>query len=226
MKLPAIMSDVACRLREHWRMKFFLGNGLTIGFWVLYLAIEWHPIRPITPVPILAADRLIPFMPDAVYPYESLWLLMPVAPWLMTKQEDLNAYFRAMSSIILIGLVTFLLYPTSGPRPVAPGAANGLYLGLVRVDSALNAFPSLHAAFAVFSALCCQPVLASMGDRGLLRAFMWFWVLAILAATLLTKQHVVLDLVGGSLLGAAGYLYKCVRAERMLGRTSRPQRPI
>jgi len=36
-------------------------------------------------------------------------------------------------------------------------------------------------------------------------ALVWIWVLGILAATLLTKQHAVVDIVAGSLLGGIGF---------------------
>jgi membrane-associated phospholipid phosphatase len=73
------------------------------------------------------------------------------------------------------------------------------------VDAPLNAFPSLHAAFAVFSALCAARVFRELQIHRLWKFALGVWAVLILAGTLLTKQHTVVDVFAGSAIGFAGY---------------------
>jgi membrane-associated phospholipid phosphatase len=77
---------------------------------------------------------------------------------------------------------------------------------LKTVDLGGNACPSLHAAFAVFSAICIRRLFRSLGMPGYAETLNWIWCAAILYSTLATKQHVLLDLVAGSLLGGGATL--------------------
>jgi membrane-associated phospholipid phosphatase len=110
----------------------------------------------------------------------------------------LDACCLALGGLGLVGLVIFLFWPTAIPRP-----DSAAYRPLIAIDKPGNACPSLHAAFAVFSAICIDRLARHLGDRGLVRSLSWLWCLGILYATLATKQHVAVDLVAGSALGAA-----------------------
>jgi membrane-associated phospholipid phosphatase len=59
---------------------------------------------------------------------------------------------------------------------------------------------------AIFSVLSCEQPLGQNRRNWLWRGLLWLWVLAILYATLATKQHVLIDLVGGGLLAVVIYL--------------------
>jgi membrane-associated phospholipid phosphatase len=97
-----------------------------------------------------------------------------------------------------VGLLIFLFWPTAIPRP-----DSAAYRPLIAIDGRGNACPSLHAAFAVFSAICIDRLARRLGDRGLARSLSWLWCLGILYSTLATKQHVAVDMVAGIALGAA-----------------------
>jgi len=77
---------------------------------------------------------------------------------------------------------------------------------LIGIDNPFHAFPSLHAAFAIFSALCADRVLREMRSNGLWRSCIWIWAGLILFATLATKQHMMADIVAGSILAFGVYL--------------------
>ena len=136
-------------------------------------------------------------------PYLSLYLYIPLAPWVLDNKRDLNACCLAVSGLCLVGLVIFLFWPTAIPRP-----DSAAYRPLIAIDGPGNACPSLHAAFAVFSAICIDRTARHLGDRGLARSLSWLWCLGILYATLATKQHVAVDVVAGTVLGTVwGGLY-------------------
>jgi membrane-associated phospholipid phosphatase len=153
-------------------------------------------------------DAWIPFLPSAVYHYESLWLLQGVAPWLMRDRRELERYCRGLLMILAVALFIFILWPTASPRPECTESANAFYRTLIRVDLDLNAFPSLHVAFALYSALGCRLVFADLRFHPRLMLLIWVWTAGILAATVLTKQHTILDVAAGALLGwTANALY-------------------
>lgn len=200
-------SSIALRIRSHWRIKVFLGGAIIFAFWILYFSIQHHPIFTITELTPSFIDHLIPFNPGYVYTYESFWLLMPIAPWLMDSRRDLLSYCKAISVMSLIAFSLFFLWPTACARPAGPASGNDVYKMLITIDRELNAFPSLHAAFTVFSALCCWDIFKTLSFHRMAICLILLWTLAILYATLATHQHLFVDLVGGTLLALACYGY-------------------
>jgi membrane-associated phospholipid phosphatase len=172
------------------------GAFIAIAFYIGYFLLLNFPVFPVREMPVTSLDRLIAFEPDSLPLYLSLFLYIPLAPWLLDNKRDLNACCLALSGLGLVGLVIFLFWPTAIPRPDSAS-----YRPLIAIDKPGNACPSLHAAFAVFSAICVDRMARSLGDRGLARSLSWLWCLGILYATLATKQHVAVDLVAGTVLG-------------------------
>lgn len=186
---------------SHWRFKLVLSAVISFVFWASYLLVQRFPLGAARPAPSLPVDAWIPFWPAAVYLYESLWLLQAVAPWLMRDRRQLTLYCLTLLVILIPALVVFLLWPTASPRPPCTGLEPALYRALIRIDLDLNAFPSLHAAFAVYSGLGCRSVFGGIRFRAAVMALIGVWTAGILAATLLTKQHTVPDMLAGTLLG-------------------------
>ncbi|HWI11567.1 MAG TPA: phosphatase PAP2 family protein, partial [Burkholderiaceae bacterium] len=71
------------------------------------------------------------------------------------------------------------------------------------VDAAGNACPSLHVAVAIFTAIWIDHVLRQARAPLALRAVNIGWFALIAWSTLAIKQHVVLDVAAGMLLGVA-----------------------
>ena len=69
------------------------------------------------------------------------------------------------------------------------------------VDAAGNACPSMHVAIAMFSAICLHDVLRRLCVPRGWQLFNGAWFLAIAYSTVALKQHVVIDVVSGVLLG-------------------------
>jgi membrane-associated phospholipid phosphatase len=199
------VNEMALRIRSNWRYKTMLSGVLTFLVWATYLLLQWHPFFHVTILQPSGFDRMIPFVPSTVYLYESLLLLMPIAPWLMKSKAELNRYTKGLLAVSLAGFVVFLLYPTAIIRSRELQHTNFLYRILIQIDGESNVFPSLHSAFAVFHAACCCVVFRSGPGRNGIRWFFRGWALAIIAATLLTKQHIVLDALAGAALGFAGF---------------------
>jgi membrane-associated phospholipid phosphatase len=73
---------------------------------------------------------------------------------------------------------------------------------LQKVDASGNACPSLHVAFAVFTAVWLGRLLRQMSAGRRVCAFSWLWCLGILYSTVAIRQHVVFDVIAGAGLGA------------------------
>ena len=198
-------------------LKEKLGLVLIFNLWysLPYFVLQRFPIFPVKIVKATPLDRLIHFDDGAVWLYLSLFLFIPVAPFLMASASQLRQYTMGLGLIALISHLSFFFYPTAIVRPDVEHV-NWAYRLMLGVDRTLNASPSLHASLALFSALCCERLLLQLRQPWGWRSLLWVWTLAILWSTLATKQHVILDLVGGGLVGLTVYLL--IFGERKLER--------
>jgi membrane-associated phospholipid phosphatase len=103
----------------------------------------------------------------------------------------------------VIGLAIFLLWPTSVPVYPVDTTQNAALALLRGVDLSANACPSLHVAFAVYSGVWMARLLREVNSPRAARVVSWLWCVGIVYSTLATRQHVVLDVVAGAILGAA-----------------------
>jgi hypothetical protein len=192
------------RFRAHLGLKAGLLAALTVLFCVPYFFLGHLPRRTPAAVPTTAIDAAVPFDPRWVVAYQSLYLLIPLPPFLSPSRADLLRYVRAFTVLSALGFAIFFVYPTRFPRPADPHTS-GLYTLLVTYDPPTNAFPSMHVALAVQSLLFGRTLMA--GGRGPWRpavtAAACGWLAAIAYATLATKQHGVLDVAAGGGLAAA-----------------------
>ena len=191
------------RLRAEFPLKLALLVILNPLVYGPYIWLQHHAYFQTTIVPFSAVDRLIPFSSGMVWLYLSIDLLMPIGPFLMNRRADLLRYSSGVLLISLVADIVFIFWPTACPRP-AGAETTGLYGLLVAVDGPSHALPSLHAAFAVYSAACGARVFYELGLHPAWRLALWVWVMLILYATLATKQHMLVDIIAGSALGLGG----------------------
>jgi membrane-associated phospholipid phosphatase len=191
------------RIQRHFVVKA-LGTTLAIGlFFVFYFQLLHHPLFPVSTMPETALDRLIPFRPEWLIAYLTLWLYVGVGPGLQRDASDLLNYACWVGLLCATGLLIFLFWPTQiPPHPIDVAHSPGFAL-LQGVDAAGNACPSMHVAIAIFTMLRLQDVWQRIRAPLLLRAASLLWCAAIVLSTLVTKQHVVLDVIAGGVLGAA-----------------------
>lgn len=201
--LPAILIG---RLKSELRLKLVMLVALNIIVWTPYITLQHiHFFQP-TEMPLSFIDRAIPFHPAASWIYFSVYALMPIGPFLMNSREQLFRYSSGIVTITGFATIVFVFWPTICPRPTVP-VSEPLYRALIYIDRPSHAFPSLHAAFGIYSCLCAIDVGRPLGwnlsfDRGLIT-----WTALILLATLLTRQHVLVDIAAGSALGFAAYQF-------------------
>lgn len=197
----AWVADLGQRMRYLFWLKF---AGTSVWIWIFFIGyfhLLRHPVHPVLRMPLTALDLRIPFQPSMLAPYLSLWLYVGVAPGLQQSFRELLVYGLWTAALCLAGLGIFYLWPTAVPAPAFDLAHAPGFRLLQGVDATGNACPSMHVAFAMFSALWIEHLLRQAGAPAWLRGANLAWFAAITWSTLATKQHVVLDAAAGALLG-------------------------
>ena len=209
MDLPQKRTSGAGWLRQAWirGLTWWPAKimGLTIGmslFFAAYFGVLHHPLFPVTTMPFTSVDRLIRFQPEALLPYLSLWFYVSLVPALLVDRRELVSYVLAAAGISVIGLGIFLRWPTTVHWPDADWSQYPAFAFLQSVDASGNACPSLHVAFAVFTAIWLGRLFRQMGAGRVVCAVNWLWCLGILYSTVAIRQHVALDVLAGAGLGA------------------------
>jgi hypothetical protein len=190
---PSVAAELTGRLKSLPLLKTVGITAFMGAFFAGYFATLNHPLFRVRIMPQTDFDRWLGYRPWTVTLYCTLWLYVLIPPALIGRARELLRYGAVTGVMALTGLGLFLLWPTKV-------AMQGTGF-LKTVDLGGNACPSLHAAFAVFSAICISRLLRGLKVPGYAEVINWLWGAAILYSTLATKQHVLLDLAAGSLLG-------------------------
>lgn len=153
----------------------------------------------------IGLDARIPFYPVFISVY-----ILAYAQWLIgyviiARESRALCYEILAADLVskLICLVCFLVYPTTICRPVPSGG--GIWNALTRLiywfDTPLNLFPSIH---------CLKSWFCFRGALRVKQLERWYpgvtlvFSLLVFASTVLVKQHVVLDILGGVLAAEVG----------------------
>lgn len=183
------------RFRVHLSLKLGLYLVLSIAFCCPYFIIERLPWLHPRSLPLSWIDQAIGYEPGAIYAYQSVYLLIPLLPFLATAPEELFRFARGFLLLCAVSFVVFLLFPVYGPRP-DHAAGNWMTQAVFSYDRNLNTFPSLHVALAAYSVLFGY---SAVRARRLI-IFCSIWCAVIAFATLATKQHYFVDLPPALLL--------------------------
>ncbi len=189
---------------------------MLLFFWG-YFGVLRNPLFPTTTMPLIGLDAWIPFTPLAFPAYVSLWVYASLAPALLRDFRMLALFGTWMAGLCLFSLAIFWLFPTTVP---AAGIDWSLYpeMALIKnADPGGNACPSLHVAAAVFSAFWLDRVFRSVGAPFALRCLSGLHCLAILWSTVATRQHVMLDVLAGTVLGVSFAVLSLRRARAVGG---------
>jgi PAP2 superfamily len=194
------------RVATLWVLKMLTtAGGIAIFFYAYFWAMR-HPLGAVTVVPVTWIDELIGFQPLAFPLYAFLWFYISLGTALARDFRELAAFGVASLAISVVGLAMFMLLPTRAPEFAIDVTAYPMLHFLKSVDIAGNAFPSLHAAFCVFTAVVLHVQLVSLDAARWVRACNVLIGVGILYSTIATRQHVALDAIGGVVLGGVASL--------------------
>ncbi len=165
-------------------------------------------------------DPQIPFVPVFVYGY-----ILAFAQWvigyLVIIRDAKETCDRVLSAEIIgkvIIFTVFMILPTTNVRPAVPQGVPGSWLIrlIYWVDAPRQLFPSIH---------CLESYVVWRGtfymkkvSRGYQMVMLGITLL-VFASTLLTKQHLLLDVIGGVTAAEIGFLAeKCFAPGRLFDR--------
>jgi membrane-associated phospholipid phosphatase len=205
-------SEIGSRLGAQWQLKLW-GLPVFIGiFFTAYFLLLRYPAFEVTLMPVTAFDEAIPFQPASLAVYFSLWFYVCLAAALIKTRAELMTHGKIAACMGLAGFTVFFFWPTAIPHAAGLRETGDVTLTwLKQVDAAGNACPSLHVAFAVFSGIWLNRALAEMRMPLVIRLFNYTWCAAIAYSTLSTKQHVLVDVIGGGILGAIAGTFGIVK---------------
>lgn len=153
----------------------------------------------------LPFDRNIPLFPPAIVPYlfgTALFVGFPIWSAIRAKPREFEAYAISILLATVISYFVYIVFPTFVARPeiVSSDIFSKAIEILYKNDKAYNAVPSGHAFYTTLSFLYLSRWKPNY-------RFIWLAIAAlILASTLLTRQHNIIDLVSGLVLGVLAYI--------------------
>lgn len=198
---PGWRRELRWRLRQHMWLK---GTGTTVFmvlFFIVYLHLLHHPEFAVTLIPETGFDRWIGFHPWALVPYLTLWVYVSLPPALMPDRPTLLRYGVAVGLMCAVGLMIFWIWPNAVPPMQLNWGGMPGFDQLKHIDGAGNACPSLHVASALFSGIWLHRILRDIDSPPSLRLANLLWCLVIVYSTMAIKQHLLLDVLAGGLLG-------------------------
>ena len=196
-------AEIALRMRRLFLLKLGGTIAFTWIFFIGYFQLLRHPTQQPITMPLTALDLLIPFQPYTLVAYLSLWFYIGFAPGLQRNFAELVVFGLWEAALCLSGLAVFYVLPTAVPALTFDVSGFPGFAMLQGVDATGNAFPSMHVAVAIFTAMHVEDVLRRARVPWTLRLLNVLWFLAIAWSTLAVRQHVVLDVIGGAMLGMA-----------------------
>lgn len=194
-------TELGTRLRRGFIRTTISTSLLTGLFFVAYFAVQRHPSHAALIMPMTTLDAVIPFQPVALLAYMTLWVYIGIGPGLQRSVREFAVYGAWLCGLCVSGLAIFYFWPTRVPAIMA--VANGFpgFGTLHRVDETGNACPSMHVAVAIFTVVRVDEVMRAMRMPVGLRLANAVWFALIVYSTLAIKQHVVLDVLAGAILG-------------------------
>ena len=225
-KLPATTAAGALgrRVASQAALKASVLLGLALGICIPYFGLQSLARAPVWSPPATWLDRLVPFDPRWTAVYLSVCALVPLFPLLARHRDALTGFARGLVWLCVPSFLCFALVPVAGPRPEL-ATSDAAYRWLVGVDAPTNAFPSLHAALAVFCLGFGWRVVGTelpRAARPWFAALLVLWGGAILYATLATKQHFAWDLAAGIALAALALRARALRSRPAVPHAAAP----
>ncbi len=190
-------------LIHKYRHALVLLYGLIYMPWFMWLEsradLPYHVIH-------VGLDDRIPFVEYFIVPY-LLWFLYIAVVFLYLFFKDRREFYQ-YCIFLFTGMTLFLIISTVYPnghllRP-SEFERNSIFTLAVQLlyqaDTATNIFPSLHVfnSIAAHRAVVNNPALRK---KRLIRGGSFILMVSIILATMFLKQHSVLDVISGILLG-------------------------
>jgi len=175
--------------------------GVGVAFFGVYPTLNWLTAQRASVYGVYMDWELgIPFVPQFVWIYLSMYLLFPLPPLFLDVARLRVLGRQLIWSTLFCGLLFMLLPARLGYVRLVPDGAlySGLFAGLFKIDAPHNLAPSLHVVFSTIIIGAIVDALESRAMRGVFLA----WLALLCASTVLVHQHHVIDVVSGLAVAA------------------------
>jgi hypothetical protein len=196
---PFADSDRTWRLPSAGAVRTYLSYAFVVAllFVIGYGSANWLAAQRATHLKLfLDAELVIPLLPAMIWVYLSINLLF-VLPIFRLDREALHLLGRRMIAATVAATLVFLAMPTTIGFARLDAASDGyaIFQLLYAIDHPFNCVPSLHIAYSTL-------IVAALArnSRWALQAALAAWLALIMASTVLTHQHHLIDIPAALLL--------------------------
>ncbi len=161
----------------------------------------------------LPLDNAIPFIPFFILFYISLYFFGAIPFLVIKSRRYVRNYAKAYIFASIFSFLIFITLPIKMEHPEITGTTvfDKLTQFIYDADVTDNAFPSVHICLTLLTMIALSSVNNAWKAAGIL------WGTVIIFSTLFVKQHYLLDIVGGLLVGTLAYLL-FLRKDRLLAK--------
>jgi membrane-associated phospholipid phosphatase len=158
-------------------------------------------------------DALLPMWRPFSIIYLSIMPLLLTAPFLLKEPRRLLPLGIAWSLELAIALAVYAAFPVRAlSAPYDPSGIFGLLMQVTKgINLEGNTFPSLHVTLSVSAVWAYSAVVSRPW-----RIVFWTWGIAIVASTMLIRQHGIADVAGGLALASAVMVWAYPAIQRAL----------
>jgi membrane-associated phospholipid phosphatase len=189
------------RLNNTWRTYAYWFFWISVVFFTVYPLCNWLTAKRGTTFSLYIESELsIPFIPEFVWAYLSLYLLFIIPPFFLNPARMDVLGKQLVAATILCGVIFLLLPARLGFERTVPDDPfyRSIFANMFAVDLPHNMVPSLHVTFS--SLILLSLYRAQQAD--LAKITLGAWLVLICASTVLVHQHHLLDVVTGLLVTA------------------------
>jgi membrane-associated phospholipid phosphatase len=183
-------------LNSKWGTYFYWVFWISIAFFTVYPLCNWLTSKRDSTFDLFfSAELTIPFVPEFIWAYLSLYLLFIIPPFFLSRSRLEILGKQLLAATIFSGII-FLLFPaTLGFERSIPldSFYSALFDNLFAVDLPHNMVPSLHVAFSALILLTLAKHVEHISAKTVFR----IWLVLICVSTILVHQHHMLDVATG-----------------------------
>ena len=176
----------------------------TFGYWVFWISVLFFTVYPLCNWftshrenlyhIYLESELAIPFIPQFVWIYLSLYLTFILPPFFLHEKQLAKLGKELVIGTILSGIL-FLIFPSvlGFERVIPEGEYQAFFENIFMLDLPHNMIPSLHIVYSGFILLSIYQAVSQIWIKTI--ALSWFSLICI--STLLVHQHHLADIFLG-----------------------------
>jgi membrane-associated phospholipid phosphatase len=174
---------------------------MIVGVYQFYFLTQRHHFRPVRTFHS-KIDEKIPFIAWWSWIYSFLYYpAILFLTWIVQDPAQFTLMAFSFMVLLVMQMAAFYFFPVATPdhwRSLNKGESHSerFLLFVQKFDQASNCFPSMHVSVAMLTALHAYPTLGSVA---------YLFPILIAISCVFTKQHYLIDLPFGALLGALAY---------------------